>query len=105
VVKATPFPGHFTPGKDSRYPLYNATRHSKVAKCSSGPRNAMTIVPIINRTTMHYIQTKCLKQYNIANKSDINDIYFSPMSLRPHAGQGLLSLQVSRSHKTMHHSR
>jgi len=54
---------------------------------------------------MHYIQTKCLKQYNIANKSDINDIYFSPMSLRPHAGQGLLSLQVSRSHKTMHHSR
>jgi len=32
VVNPTPCPGRFTPGKESRYPLYNATGHSKVAK-------------------------------------------------------------------------
>ena len=44
------------PGKESRYPLYNATVHTKIAKCSSCPRNTLKTVPIINRTTMHFTQ-------------------------------------------------
>ena len=32
-------------------------------------------------------------------------ITFFPVALRPHAGQGLLILDVSRSHTTTHHSR
>jgi len=32
-------------------------------------------------------------------------IYFPPVELRPNAGQSLLSLEVSRSHTTTHHSR
>ena len=32
-------------------------------------------------------------------------ILFPPVALRPNAGHGLLILEVSRSHKTTHHSR
>jgi len=32
-------------------------------------------------------------------------VFFSAVALRPNAGHGLLTLEVSRSHTTTHHSR
>jgi len=43
--------------------------------------------------------------YPIAVKYIIYHIYIFAVALRPHAGHGLLILEVSRSHTTVHHSR
>jgi hypothetical protein len=42
---------------------------------------------------------------NVAINGSVSDRTFFPMAMRPNAGQGLLILEVSRSHTTTHHSR
>jgi len=39
------------------------------------------------------------------NGSRLRFLFFSPVALRPNAGQCLLILEISRSHTTTHHSR
>jgi len=41
----------------------------------------------------------------ISSHSFLLSLFFFPVALRPKAGQGLLILEVPRSHTTTHHSR
>jgi len=69
----------------------------------------------MNSTPKFYI--RCLDTNFITNVTGIqtaelqyvkvqeNKNFFFPVTLRPNAGHGLLILEVSKSHTTMHHSR
>ena len=46
-----------------------------------------------------------LKVYLRMYSNQVMQVFFCAVALRPNAGQGLLILEVSRSHTTTHHSR
>ena len=56
-------------------------------------------------SAVRYLLTPRSIQKGFYSASNLDKVIFFAVALRPNAGHGLLFLEVSRSHTTMHHSR